>query len=84
MIDWLAVALILNALAVTLLAICGFMLGSVLSRVGDALEALRPAPQVRSPGVQPVQPWPKPGPFADPRPAPPRPVAAAPSVSRWP
>jgi predicted exporter len=47
---WIGAALVLNALAVFLLTAAGLYLGSVLSRVSDAIEALSPVPKPRPGG----------------------------------
>lgn len=74
--QWIGFALVVTALAVVLLAIAGLYLGSVLSRVADALEALRPPSPVR---LQPPNAGTGGRPLSPPRPAPqPAPVA------RWP
>lgn len=39
--DWIGVALIVNALAIAMLAVAAIILGMVLSRLGDTIEALR-------------------------------------------
>jgi hypothetical protein len=54
--EWLGAALAVIALAVAGLAMAALYLGAVLSRVAEALEALRRAPAMRGETVPPREP----------------------------